>query len=164
MLTMSAWSLLAADTGRLLVAEVHHAVAPAVSDVFLRTVGLLLAAPTAEGSHGATGQAGAELVERIVSPVAPVLITLVWIGMLLTVFAMILALIQVLRGPHLADRVLSGDVMTFQVVGLVLLLGIFLRTTVVFDVALTVSIIGFASTLAFAQFIASQDRSAEATS
>lgn len=123
----------------------------------------LLALAPETGEAAGHGHGAATAVAPIVSPVAPVLFALVWIALVVTVIAMLLTLVQVLRGPHLADRVLSGDVMTFQVVGMVLLLGIYLGTTVVFDVALTVGIIGFASTLAFAQFIAARDRSSGAT-
>ncbi|MBL1218225.1 MAG: K+/H+ antiporter subunit F [Planctomycetes bacterium] len=66
---------------------------------------------------------------------------------------MVLCLYRMLRGPHLADRVLAGDVLSMHVVGLVILLTIRLRTTAFFDAALVVAIIGFASTLAFAQYI-----------
>ncbi len=66
---------------------------------------------------------------------------------------MALCMYRILRGPHLADRVLAADVFAIQVVGLVLLLALRLRTTVYFDVALVVAIIGFTSSIAFSQYI-----------
>jgi multicomponent K+:H+ antiporter subunit F len=87
------------------------------------------------------------------SPAEPLLMFVVNLGMLTLVVGMILALYRLLKGPHLADRVLSGDVLALHVVGLVALLTIRMRTLAFFDAALVVAIIGFASTLAFAQYI-----------
>ena len=67
--------------------------------------------------------------------------------------AILLCLYRIMRGPHLADRVLATEALSMQVVGLVILLTIRLGTTAFFDVALVVAIIGFATTLAFAQYI-----------
>ena len=53
----------------------------------------------------------------------------------------------------IADRVLAGDVLSLQVVALVILLAVDQRRAVSLDVALMVAIVGFASTLAFAQYI-----------
>ena len=75
------------------------------------------------------------------------------VGVLTLGFAIILCLYRIMRGPHLADRVLAADALSLQVVGLVILLTLRLGTTAFFDVALVVAIIGFASTLAFAQYI-----------
>ena len=74
-------------------------------------------------------------------------------GMVSLVLGIVLCLYRVLRGPHIADRVLAADALSMQVVGLVILLTLRLGTTAFFDVALVVAIIGFATTLAFAQYI-----------
>ena len=58
-----------------------------------------------------------------------------------------------LHGPSLADRVLAADLLSLHVVGLVILLTIYLGNLVFFDAALAVAIIGFVSTLGFAQYI-----------
>lgn len=60
---------------------------------------------------------------------------------------------RVLRGPTLVDRGIASDIFAVQVVGLAVLLTIRLRTLLFFDAVLIVSILGFASTVAFAQFI-----------
>ena len=75
------------------------------------------------------------------------------LGVLTIGVGIILCLYRMLRGPHLADRVLAGDVLSMHVVAMVVLLAIYMGTTVFFDAALVVAIIGFASTLAFAQYI-----------
>jgi len=83
----------------------------------------------------------------------PFLFGIVAVGIVAIFIGMILSLYRMLRGPHLADRVLSGDVLSMHVVALVILLAIWFRTTIFFDAVLVIAIIGFASSLAFAQYI-----------
>ena len=82
-------------------------------------------------------------------------------GILTTVASILLCLIRMLRGPELADRVLAGDVIALQVVALVVLLTIVLGSPVFYDVALVVAVLGFASTVAFANYIALSSRDDE---
>ena len=78
------------------------------------------------------------------------------VGMVTVVAGMILCLYRILRGPHLTSRVLAGDTLSLHVVAMVILLAIRMRTAIFFDAALIVGVIGFASTMAFAQYIGSQ--------
>lgn len=66
------------------------------------------------------------------SPIEPVLFFIVGLSLALVMVGMVLCLYRMLRGPHLADRVLAGDVLSMHVVGLVILLTIRLRTTAFF--------------------------------
>ncbi|MBB6428438.1 monovalent cation/H+ antiporter complex subunit F [Algisphaera agarilytica] len=66
---------------------------------------------------------------------------------------MALCLCRLVKGPELADRVLAADLLSLHVVGLVVLLTIYVGNLVFFDAALVVAIIGFVSTLGFAQYI-----------
>jgi multicomponent K+:H+ antiporter subunit F len=75
------------------------------------------------------------------------------VGILALAIAFALCVWRLVKGPNLADRGLAADVLSFQVVGLAILLTIRLRTLMFFDAVLIVSILGFASTIAFAQFI-----------
>lgn len=104
-------------------------------------------------THGAAA-AGAE----IVSPLQPVLFFILELGAVLAIIGMMLCLYRMVKGPHLADRVLSADTFAYQVVGLVILLTVRLESTTYLDAALVVAIIGFASTLAFAQYIGNLKR------
>ncbi|QDU71573.1 monovalent cation/H+ antiporter complex subunit F [Mucisphaera calidilacus] len=83
----------------------------------------------------------------------PVIEVVLIIGLVLVVAGVILCLYRIVKGPHLADRVLAADALGLQVVGLVLVLAIATRIDAFFDTALTVAIIGFASTVAFGQYI-----------
>ncbi len=75
------------------------------------------------------------------------------LGIVFIAIAIILCLVRILRGPSLPDRGLAGDTIAVQVGGLVILLTIRLETLVLFDAVLIVSILGFVSTVAFAQFV-----------
>lgn len=103
------------------------------------------------GAAGGHGTGGSTMIEP--SPIEPILFFIVGISLALVIIGMVLCLYRLLRGPHLADRVLASDVLSMHVVGLVILLTIRLRTPAFFDAALVVAIMGFASTLAFAQYI-----------
>ncbi len=70
----------------------------------------------------------------------------------------LLCLVRLWRGPSLADRVLASDTLALHVVALVVLLTIYLGDLTFFDAVLGVSIIGFAGTVGFAQYIGAQGR------
>lgn len=118
----------------------------------LNVANLLLAAGAAEHTPPA------ELLPWPPGPLQPVITVLLGVAMAALVVGICFCLYRIMRGPHLADRVLGADALTIQVVGLVIVLTIHLRTHAFFDVALVVAIIGFASALAFAQYIGSRIR------
>ena len=66
---------------------------------------------------------------------------------------MVLALYRMMKGPHLADRAIAGDLLALLVVGLVVLLAVDQRRAVSLDAALLVAIVGFAATVAVAQYL-----------
>ena len=75
------------------------------------------------------------------------------IGTISLVLGIIFCVLRVLKGPHHADRVLAADTLSLQVVGLVVMLTISLGRDMFFDACLAVAILGFASTVAFSQYI-----------
>ena len=77
----------------------------------------------------------------------------VQVGVVALVVGIGMAMVRMVRGPEVADRVLAADVLSLEVVGLVILLAIDQQRSLSLDVALLVAVVGFASTLAFAQFI-----------
>ena len=74
-------------------------------------------------------------------------------GIVVVLAGMVLCLARVLRGPHLADRALSADALITHLVGLVLLFTIRAETLLLFDGALVLSLLGFVTTVAAAQYI-----------
>jgi multicomponent K+:H+ antiporter subunit F len=76
-----------------------------------------------------------------------------YIGVVSIILSIVLCLWRLLRGPTLVDRGIASDTIAIQVVALVILLTVVSRSLVLFDAVLIVSILGFAGTVAFAQFI-----------
>ncbi len=87
------------------------------------------------------------------------LLTRLGVGVL--VLGVLLCLWRMIKGPHLADRVLAGDTMAMLVAGLVVVLAIKYDSSLYYDAALVVSILGFASTVAFAQYIGASRKFAD---
>ena len=67
--------------------------------------------------------------------------------------AMILAVIRLLRGPQAQDRVLALDTLYVNAMLLVLTLGVRTGTTLYFEAALVIGMLGFVSTAALAKFL-----------
>ena len=65
-----------------------------------------------------------------------------------------LCLLSIIRGPTLADRALAADVISIQLIGLVILLTIRSGSLLLIDGMLVLALLGFAGTIAAAQFIA----------
>lgn len=79
-----------------------------------------------------------------------------WTGrmaIMMVVLGMFICIGRLLRGPHLADRALAVDVVAIQLIGLVILLTMYLGSLVMFDGVLVLSLLGFAGTVAMAQYI-----------
>lgn len=77
-----------------------------------------------------------------------------------TAFAMIaisasilLNLYRLWAGPDVTDRILALDTMVINAIGLIVLAGILLGTTIYFEAALLFAMVGFVSTVAFCKFL-----------
>jgi multisubunit Na+/H+ antiporter MnhF subunit len=108
-----------------------------------------LAASSPKGDQGEAARQAAATSEAI----EPVLNIVLELGLVLLVIGMLICIYRLLRGPSLADRVTATDTLAFEVTGMVIVLAIRFRTTILFDTALVVAIVGFVSTVAFAQYI-----------
>ncbi len=67
--------------------------------------------------------------------------------------AMLFALVRLLAGPRAHDRVLALDTLYVDAMLLVLSLGIREATTLYFEAALVIGMLGFVSTAALAKFL-----------
>ena len=103
----------------------------------------------------------AEAAEPVKSLMHGPLMLLTRLGVGVLVFGILLCLWRIVRGPHLADRVLAGDTMAMLVAGLVIVLAIKYSSGLFFDAALVVAILGFVSTVAFAQYIGAKQKFAD---
>lgn len=71
--------------------------------------------------------------------------------------AMLLCGWRLLRGPETTDRVLALDTLYINAVALVILLGIRQGSTLLFEAALIVAMLGFVSTVALARYLSRGD-------
>ena len=71
--------------------------------------------------------------------------------------AIVLALWRLIRGPSATDRILALDTLSIDAIALVLLIGIATSSTVYFDVALLIAMLGFIATVALGKFLLGGD-------
>lgn len=71
--------------------------------------------------------------------------------------SMLLCMWRLLRGPSLTDRILAFDTLYLNAVGVVVLLGIRLRSALLFEAALIVAMLGFVGTVALARYLTRGD-------
>lgn len=123
----------------------------------------LLAAAADPGRHGPVSDLLDVPITEMVAPVSalgewmrPILLAVIGVGFVTLLIGIGLCLYRVLRGPHLADRVVASDALTLHLAGIAILLTMALATPLFFDAILIISIIGFASTVAFSQYIHSR--------
>lgn len=64
---------------------------------------------------------------------------------------------RLMRGPSAIDRVLAIDTLYLNAVSLVVLLGIRMHTALLFEAALVVAMLGFASTVGLARYLSRGD-------
>lgn len=67
--------------------------------------------------------------------------------------ALLLAAWRLFRGPTLPDRVLALDTLYIDALALLVALGMWLDTTLYFEAALLIGLLGFVGTVAVASFL-----------
>ncbi len=67
--------------------------------------------------------------------------------------ALVLGVWRVLHGPSLPDRILALDTLYINSIALIVLFGIYLGTSMYFEAALLIALIGFVSTVAIAKYL-----------
>ncbi len=67
--------------------------------------------------------------------------------------ALLLNLWRLLKGPHVLDRVLSLDTMYINAIALIVLLGLYFGSPLLFEAALLIAMIGFVGTAALCKYL-----------
>ncbi len=67
--------------------------------------------------------------------------------------ALLMNLIRLFRGPDLPDRILALDTLYINSIGLILLFGLYRGSTLYFEAALLVAMLGFVSTAALCKYL-----------
>ncbi len=86
-------------------------------------------------------------------------VLLSWVGMFIIGLGALVCLYRIVLGPHLADRAIGADTLSTYLIGLVLLLTLTLGNLIFFDGVLVLALLGFAGTVAMAQYLARQKQS-----
>ena len=79
--------------------------------------------------------------------------TAVVIAMLLFTVSVLLNLYRMVRGPDLVDRILTLDSLYVNAIAMIILLGIFLGSTLFFEAAMLIAMMGFVGTVAVCKYV-----------
>ena len=71
--------------------------------------------------------------------------------------AMLMSLLRLIAGPHAADRILAFDTLYINTMALLIVLGIYERSAILFEAALLIALTGFIGTVALARHLAEGD-------
>ncbi|MDC1380109.1 K+/H+ antiporter subunit F [Octadecabacter sp.] len=86
-------------------------------------------------------------------PAAEFLSWSLWIAFSAVAIAQVLAMMRLVVGPNTGDRILALDTMVVNVIGMIVLLGMYQGTKLYFEVSLIIAMLGFVSTVAYARFV-----------
>ncbi len=75
------------------------------------------------------------------------------IGLIMVGLASLLTLYRLVRGPTLPDRILALDTLTINAIALIVLFGIWIGTSVNFEAALLMAVLGFISTVILSKYL-----------
>ena len=75
------------------------------------------------------------------------------IAFTLLAISMLLCLLRLLKGPDLPDRILALDTLYINAIALVIVLGIYLKSSLYFEAALLIAILGFVGTIALCKYL-----------
>jgi multicomponent K+:H+ antiporter subunit F len=67
--------------------------------------------------------------------------------------AQVLAMVRLLIGPRIGDRILALDTMVINAIALIILLGMLMGTQIYFESAMIIAMLGFVSSVALARFV-----------
>ncbi|MGM0516790.1 MAG: K+/H+ antiporter subunit F [Pseudomonadota bacterium] len=75
------------------------------------------------------------------------------IALVIIAVAMGLSAFRLLKGPDQADRVLALDTLSINAIALLVALGIWFETTINFEAALLIAVLGFITTVALSKYL-----------
>jgi multicomponent Na+:H+ antiporter subunit F len=77
----------------------------------------------------------------------------IWLALSVLGLAFLLTVWRVIKGPTLPDRVVALDMLVAIVIGFIALIAIRTGFTLYIDIAISLGLVGFLATVAFARFI-----------
>ncbi|QJD71456.1 K+/H+ antiporter subunit F [Marinobacterium sp. LSUCC0821] len=79
--------------------------------------------------------------------------TALTVAMVMVSISLILNLFRIVRGPSLPDRILALDTLYINSIALLLVYGIYQMSTINFEAALLIAMLGFVSTAALTKYL-----------
>jgi len=79
--------------------------------------------------------------------------TAVMLSFIMVCIALLLSLYRLLVGPDVPDRILALDTLYINSIALLILLGIHLQSTLYYEAALLIALMGFMGTLALSKYL-----------
>ncbi len=79
--------------------------------------------------------------------------TVIVIAMFLFGLAITLNLVRLVQGPSLPDRILALDTMYINAIALLVLFGIYQESSLYFEAALLMAVMGFVGTVALSKYL-----------
>lgn len=67
--------------------------------------------------------------------------------------SILLCFLRLIKGPDLPDRMLALDTLYINAIALVVLLGIYLKSSLYFEAALLIAVMGFVGTIALSKYL-----------
>ncbi len=77
--------------------------------------------------------------------------------LLILLAAFALAVIRLIRGPRLPDRVVALDLLSAQAIGILAVTAVLTRQPVLFDVVTILALVAFLGTVAFVTYLARKE-------
>ncbi len=71
--------------------------------------------------------------------------------------AMLLSLYRLLRGPTVPDRILALDTLSVTAIAELMLLGMYIKSSIYFEAALVIAMLGFGSTVVLSKYVMRRD-------
>ncbi len=71
--------------------------------------------------------------------------------------AMLLSLWRMLRGPTLPDRILALDTLNVTAIAELMLLGMYMKSSIYFEAALIIAMLGFVGTVVLSKYVIRRD-------
>lgn len=83
--------------------------------------------------------------------------TAVLIALYVVGLAMLLSLWRLLRGPTVPDRILALDTLYVNTIAALMLFGMHLRSSIYFEAALIIAMLGFVGTVMLSKYVLRRD-------
>ncbi|KAA8982489.1 MULTISPECIES: K+/H+ antiporter subunit F [Gammaproteobacteria] len=83
--------------------------------------------------------------------------TVLPIALALFSLSLLLNLYRLLRGPDIVDRILGLDTLNVNAIAVIVLGGIYMDSSLIFEAALLIALMGFVSTVAMTKYLVRGD-------